>query len=53
MSKQVGCVQGIEPWTSIVSKPSPTACGHGMAEAVGAPDGWQLGLRRFAEFVAK
>jgi uncharacterized protein YndB with AHSA1/START domain len=27
--------------------------GQGMAEAVGAPDGWQLGLRRFAEFVAK
>ena len=27
--------------------------GQGMAEAVGAPEGWQLGLRSFAHFVAK
>jgi Activator of Hsp90 ATPase homolog 1-like protein len=27
--------------------------GHGMAEAVGAPDGWQGGLKRFAEYVAR
>jgi uncharacterized protein YndB with AHSA1/START domain len=27
--------------------------GQGMGEAVGTPDGWQLGLRRFAEFAAK
>jgi uncharacterized protein YndB with AHSA1/START domain len=27
--------------------------GQGMADAVGAPDGWQLGLNRFAEFGAK
>jgi len=27
--------------------------GQGMADAVGAPDGWQLVLNRFAEFVVK
>jgi hypothetical protein len=27
--------------------------GQAMADAVGAPDGWQLGLNRLAEFVAK
>jgi hypothetical protein len=27
--------------------------GQGMAEAVGAPDGWQSGLNRFAEFTAR
>jgi hypothetical protein len=27
--------------------------GAGMAEAVGAPDGWGSGLRRFVEFVDK
>jgi len=27
--------------------------GAGMAEAVGAPDGWGAGLRRFVEFVDK
>ena len=27
--------------------------GQGMADAVGAPDGWQLGLNRFADFVAR
>jgi uncharacterized protein YndB with AHSA1/START domain len=26
--------------------------GQGMADAVGAPDGWRLGLSRFAEFAA-
>lgn len=26
--------------------------GEGMADAVGSPDGWGMGLNRFAEFAA-
>ncbi|MDT5230359.1 MAG: hypothetical protein QOI39_859 [Mycobacterium sp.] len=26
--------------------------GQGMADAVGSPDGWALGLRRFADFAS-